>query len=462
MSWRYLAYRMNGDGTETLLDPELPLTGVTFTHVLSGSGSMKATVSPVDLDLVVDGDLLLKEWSTVIYPEKDDQIRGAFIISQPPSIEGELLNIEAVSFQGYPYGQPHVGSWQTSNDVLDVVRQAWGHLQNQPGGNLAFEIDDTASGVDPGIPAEPAREQVKLDNTWVNRDEAPADKIVTEVTATLKKSIDKDDTSLTFDQDNRFDGIPLPFEVVIQGEHIKVGGRTATTLTNLTRGYGTKRNEHGEGAYVTRPGTPTRLKPAKGYIPKRLNWWETPDLGKEIDDALMLAGMDAIERHWWDGTVVKHRLEIGLIGTRRHELRFSLGENILTVPQLAGGDDEYATEVLVLGAGEGPTMKRGRAYRQAPGLRRVAVVSDKTLQSDKSAGKLATAELNYRTGELELSSLVVMDHPNAPLGSFQVGDEIAVDIATDWDSGGVRWVRIIAIEVTPESDSAATLSVIPA
>ncbi|MGL5850180.1 MAG: hypothetical protein ACRCZD_05280 [Phycicoccus sp.] len=463
MSWRYLAYRLNGDGTEALLNSELPLHDVKLKSVLSGPGSLQAKISPLDPALVgPDGLPILREWSTAIYVEKDGQIRGGYIVSEPPELAGPDLNIRAASFTAYPAGQPHVGSWATARDVLDVVRETWTHLQEQPGGNLGMTVDLTMSGVDPGEPAKPAVEQVKVNNTWVDRAEAPEGSVVTEVTATLSSAIGPNDTSLTFDEDGRFDGVATPFVIVIQGEHIRVSGRTSTTLTGLARGYGTKRNEHGKGAYIRRPGTASRVKPATGYIPKRLNWWDTPDLGKEIDDALILGGADYLERHWWEGETARHHLDLGTIGARRHELRFAVGENVVGVPNLAGGEEDYATEVLLLGAGEGPTMKRGRAYRTRSGLRRVAVVSDKSVGSDTLAGQLARTEMSYRTGEHELSELSVSDHPNAPLGSFGLGDEVAVTLGADWADGRVRWVRIIAIDITPESGSVATLSVIPA
>src|SRR5665811_1275691 len=46
MSTRYIAVRINGDGTESIIDPELPLSGVSYTRVLNGATEISGTISP--------------------------------------------------------------------------------------------------------------------------------------------------------------------------------------------------------------------------------------------------------------------------------------------------------------------------------------------------------------------------------------------------------------------------------
>ena len=44
--WRYIASRLNGDGTETFLDFNLPLNDVSVQSSLSGHGGLDAKISP--------------------------------------------------------------------------------------------------------------------------------------------------------------------------------------------------------------------------------------------------------------------------------------------------------------------------------------------------------------------------------------------------------------------------------
>ena len=61
--WRYFATRLNGDGTETLLDPDLPLEDVRIETVLSGDNALDGTIEPAYRRLLgPDGAPLLREW----------------------------------------------------------------------------------------------------------------------------------------------------------------------------------------------------------------------------------------------------------------------------------------------------------------------------------------------------------------------------------------------------------------
>lgn len=146
--WRYFATRLNGDGTETLLDIDLPLEDVTVEDVVSGHGAVSGSISPVYARLLgPDGEPLLQEYSTAIYAENDGDIRGGGILTNS-GFDGPDWTVEATGFTGYPIDLPYTGSGYkgVKVDPIDVVRVIWNHIQSQPGGNIGLEIDDTDTG----------------------------------------------------------------------------------------------------------------------------------------------------------------------------------------------------------------------------------------------------------------------------------------------------------------------------
>ena len=59
----------------------------------------------------------------------------------------------------------------------------------------------------------------------------------------------------------------------------------------------------------------------------------------------------------------------------------------------------------------------------------------------------------------DISALEVRDHPQAPIGSYDVGDEIRVQGDTGWADIDL-WMRVTAIGISPEAGDAASLSLI--
>ena len=73
------------------------------------------------------------------------------------------------------------------------------------------------------------------------------------------------------------------------------------------------------------------------HKPYELLWWESPDCGSEIDSLATQVPFDYRERHQWnaDRTEVEHFLDMAhpMLGRRRPDLRFAVGENVYVVPQ---------------------------------------------------------------------------------------------------------------------------------
>jgi hypothetical protein len=292
--WRYLAYRLNGDGTETQLDPELPLTDVSLSRTVSGANAMSAKLRPALARLLgPDGMPIIKQWSTAIYAEESGQIRHGCIVSGIQK-SGSNLDITGIGFTGAISGQPYEGStFFVETDPLDIARHIWDHWQSFPGGNLGIQLDRKTK--------------------------------VGKLIGTVLKQVE-------FDTQNG----PVSFEA---------------------------------GPY-------------------KLNEWETDDLGGKFTGLASDHGFDYEERHAWSGENVEHFIDFAAprMGTRRTDLRFVVGENVLIPPSEDANEEAYASAILVRGAGTGATMKRALVPRAGEKrLRRIKIHTDNTLKTNVAA-----------------------------------------------------------------------------
>lgn len=146
--WRYFATRLNGDGAETLLDPDLPLEEVGVDDVLSGHNGLSGKIEPVYRRLKgSDGQPILREYHTAVYAENDGEIRGGGILTDSTP-DGPTFDLECIGFTGYGIGLPYTGPGYKGIkvDPLDVARYIWRHIQNQPGGDIGLEFAPTTTG----------------------------------------------------------------------------------------------------------------------------------------------------------------------------------------------------------------------------------------------------------------------------------------------------------------------------
>lgn len=195
--------------------------------------------------------------------------------------------------------------------------------------------------------------------------------------------------------------------------------------------------------------------------PFRLNWWTHDDLGQVLDTLARDTPFDSVLTHAWSGDTLTHRLQLGQpsLGRRRDDLRFVLGENLQVVPEVTSDGDGFANAVRTLGSGEGRDMVRADAAVLDGRVRRVVTVAEKSARSPAAAAARARRELAVRQGLRDVSTVVVREHANAPLGSWALGDEINIQAETGWAEVDL-WVRVVAQAVSPDSGDTATLTVL--
>lgn len=192
--------------------------------------------------------------------------------------------------------------------------------------------------------------------------------------------------------------------------------------------------------------------------PRKLAWYLTSDLGKEIDDLAKETPFDWAETFSWQGDQPHCHIRLGYpeLGGRKDHLRFVLGENLATEPDVTEGD--YVNQAYVLGAGEGPARVRGYAGVTDGRLRRTRTVDDSSKRSVAQANALASATLAASRGEYVVETIEVYDHPNAPLEAVELGDTIPLYAEMDWAIVDT-YARIIGKTQAPGKSDRATFEI---
>lgn len=203
--------------------------------------------------------------------------------------------------------------------------------------------------------------------------------------------------------------------------------------------------------------------------PYEITPWEHPSVGDEISSLARDHRFDFVESHQWtdpsdpESTGITHRLTLHYprAGRRRNDLQFQTGVNISAdEPELADGD-EYANTIVADGAGEGSAALRETVPRR-DGRPRVMAAED--AQHVTNRGKLrsfAQVRAVVRATMVKVPAIQVIDHPAARLGSWAIGDDIFVQIDTDWGRHE-GWHRIVGDTWAPDSPNVATLELEPA
>lgn len=236
----------------------------------------------------------------------------------------------------------------------------------------------------------------------------------------------------------------------------------------LTIGGTTSPVRVGKPAVAPAAGTTTSVaETSTDEGPYKLTWFANHDLGSDADELATSTPFDYHERHMWndDKTAPLSYVDLGYprIG-RRSQARFVLGENIQVVPTIEDDGEDYANDIRVVGAGEGSALVLGRATSNMAGLRRTRTIDRKEITDRNRANDIARRELAVSMLMTTTPSVVVMDSHLARLGTWNVGDEIRVQV--DPETGAWRgldlWFRVVSMTVDPENPNMISMSLLRA
>jgi hypothetical protein len=482
--WRYIAQRAT---TGQFLDFEVPfLTRSELTWSLSAAGSLKGTVSPETGALqAMDGRPLFEEWNTIIYAEADGQIRwGGLVVSSEAS--GSDWDIEAATFATYPSGMPYLGEFYgAEQDVADVIREIWEHLQSFDTGNLGVQVTGT-TGVKVGSKSEAAANAataaynaakavytterdaytaLRAIATDRSHDRSDAIKARTAANATLS------DKKTALAAAKRSKDPAAIAAASAAADAAQTVANAATNLVNATDAIYQGADANADAQAKVRDAAKAKQDAASAAKKKalaamkddggayKLLWWEAPDCGSKIADLVASTPVDYVETHAWtaDKTAITHTIDIQYprAGRRRDDLAFILGDNITVTPTAKSNGDDYANSIFGLGNGEGEAMIHTTSAINDGRLRRVNVMTKKDTKQLSLLQAQARTTLLQSISSLTIDQIVVRDHPNAVIGSWALGDDIYVQADIPWVGRIGIWHRIVSWSLT--SDSSATL-----
>lgn len=380
--WRFIVCQPDGDGGESLITSELPLSSARVVCNLSAPSSMALSI-PIHLQHLTgsDGNPVFVPYGSTIYAERNGVIVSGGIVTDIDATGG-VLNLQVTGHVGYLQDMPFMGEYGAYNsDPFDLVRYIWAHVQKQPGGNIGLSVDPAKS---------PRRVGTKGKAAFRGRPAIKDDK----------------------------------------------------------------------GVIVTPAIPPTAEVKDDPFL---LSWYQTSNLLDVFNKLSRAVPFDYAERHFWNGDHIAHNLDLAYptMGKQRADMRFVVGENLIIAPKMYQHGSSYASEIMFLGAGEGKAMVRGLASQPTRSrLRRVRVMSDPGIPSPDLAKSMAQNELKYRTGLPNVTDMEVIDHPNAPIGMFDVGDMIYVQGSNAWFGSADQWVRIASIEYDPLQNESAKIVVV--
>lgn len=402
--------------THRYLTWDLPLIDVSITWSLSGPTMLTASLHPESPTL---RELGVSAWATWIHVEQDGQLLAS-VIWQPTKIDGEDYSVTAMGFSAYSQGTPYFSEdLFVQTDACDVMRRIWNHLQSFRDARLGVVLNGTMSGLKLGIPA--------------------------------MFSVDAEGN----------------YEFIDPGRELKAPTRVVTQeeleITAFVRDpvSGVLTVTYNDGAiYAFDP----KIVEAVPYV---ISWYSDTDCGQEFDNLARTARVEYRETVHWEtdpeqdiAIIPKTRRQIELsyprVGRKRFDLRCAQDENMITAIPLeeATGAAGYASQVMTRGVGEGRAAVRGYAGQADPKrVRRVAIVTDGTIITTAGATAYSQDELLRRRAAITVGQAVIMDwHPNAPLGSYMVGDEFLITGFVPWAGYIEFWHRIIAYTWEPSKN----------
>lgn len=428
--WRIYAFDLNGSGGRALNDNDV-MGSAQVTRELSGAGALSLKLAP-------EQSVTLLPWKSLIVVELDGSIRGTGIVSTMADDGDGTLDVTCVGIPGYYAAQPaDMNKLYRNVDPARVIFDMFDWAESRGGTNVGLDFtgyQDT--GVRTGNPDPPLKKPVFTGK-------APKPKPIPPQPPKGKDYYLKGNSpaQVSRRKASRDAHAVLMKEWREQRDSINEENKSEKAT------YDELKKQHNDDlkAYTK----------ALDDAAIKVQWWDNPTIGSVVEEMAKLVDYRVVPR--WAGNFPDHTLDVRKrIGARRTQLRFVVGENVISSPPVDWAGESYATEVVFLGAGEGASKIRGAATGKRNGLARTVFISDTSVRSTAVARQRAARALKWRQAMPQVTELVVMDDDNAPFGSFDVGDEIRLfDPSGRWAGTVDMWVRILSITESTDSATAA-------
>lgn len=184
------------------------------------------------------------------------------------------------------------------------------------------------------------------------------------------------------------------------------------------------------------------------------------DCGEQMNKWARDVPFDYKELSTWNAARTAIQKELNLSyprhGTQKTNISFRMGENVITGTPREEIETEFATAVNVEGWLPGVRII-GYFNNAVPNrLRRVLTVDDASVTTVERANSWAKKLIMRRQAPKSWAEITVdLYHPSAPLGSWDLGDDILIQGYMPWVGMSSQWHRVMAIQYDFEAGRAA-------
>lgn len=163
------------------------------------------------------------------------------------------------------------------------------------------------------------------------------------------------------------------------------------------------------------------------------------DCGDYINNLARDIPFEFIEESAWNtthsGVEKKIRLGYPFVGVTQNALRFRIGENITETTPKQEVQIQWASDVIVNGYFPGKVYSSALSNTDPDRYRQVLDEEDLHINSNERAAVWNKRKLTKRQVPSYFESIIIDPyHPNAPFGTFDVGDKIMVEGVMPWVS----------------------------
>jgi hypothetical protein len=169
---------------------------------------------------------------------------------------------------------------------------------------------------------------------------------------------------------------------------------------------------------------------------------------------------DMIEEAEWneDKTVLNKQFRLGYPqgGFQQNSLTFRLGVNVIKAEVMEPPDIQQATDVIVRGWLPGRVMSAELSNADPTIYRTTILEEDAQIDSTERAAAQAKRRLTRRNIPISFKSMTIdPNHPDAPLGSFNVGDSVYCYAPNyPWYGDIEGWHRVTYIDLDQDKNQA--------
>lgn len=173
------------------------------------------------------------------------------------------------------------------------------------------------------------------------------------------------------------------------------------------------------------------------------------DCADEINKLARDMPFDYLEQSAWNvgRTQIDKTLALGYpkLGVQRTELAFRLGENVMSAKPKAEAEIQWVSDVITRGWFPGRVYSSTFTNADPKRFRRVIREEDAKINSRERAAIWAKRHLTRRQVPNYWETITIdAHHPSAPMGTWELGDEIFIQGYMPWIGKVEAWHRIMS------------------